>query len=151
MLGSIAFHQGRNKVGLDLSEAIGVPPNNTLRFASVPHLGVPVRRGPIGDGLGPLLKNQIEESVDDVVDVAAILRETQTEVLISYLPVGSTTATRWYAEQALGAGCAFINCVPVFIASDGQMATVFLPTGACRSSVMTSSRRRRNDRSSRAD
>ena len=71
-------------------------------------------------GRGRYLKDQIPESLDDVVDVAAILRETQTEVLISYLPVGSERATRWYAEQALEAGCAFINCIPVFIASDVQ-------------------------------
>jgi myo-inositol-1-phosphate synthase len=117
---SAAFDVSRSKVGLDLSEAIGVAPNNTVRFATVPPLGVPVRRGPTSDGLGRYLKDQIPESLDDVVDVAAILRETQTEVLISYLPVGSETATRWYAEQALEAGCAFINCIPVFIASDVQ-------------------------------
>jgi myo-inositol-1-phosphate synthase len=117
---SAAFDVSRDKVGLDLSEAIGAAPNNTVRFATVPHLGVPVRRGPTSDGLGRYLKDQITESVDAVVDVAAVLRETQTEVLISYLPVGSEAATRWYAEQALEAGCAFINCIPVFIASDVQ-------------------------------
>jgi myo-inositol-1-phosphate synthase len=115
---SAAFDVSGNKVGLDLSEAIAAPPNNTVHFASVPHLGVPVRRGPTSDGLGRYLKDQIPESSDDVVDVAATLRDTQTEVLISYLPVGSESATRWYAEQALEAGCAFINCIPVFIASD---------------------------------
>jgi myo-inositol-1-phosphate synthase len=126
---SAAFDVSRDKVGLDLSEAIGAAPNNTVRFATVPHLGVPVRRGPTSDGLGRYLKDQIRESVDGVVDVAAILRETQTEVLISYLPVGSEAATRWYAEQALGAGCAFINCIPVFIASDMQWQQRFSQRG----------------------
>jgi len=126
---STAFDVGRNKVGLDLSEAIGAAPNNTVRFATVPHLGVPVRRGPTSDGLGRYLKDQIAESLDDVVDVAAILRETQTEVLISYLPVGSEAATRWYAEQALEAGCAFINCIPAFIASDLQWQQRFSQRG----------------------
>lgn len=126
---SAAFDVSRDKVGLDLSEAIGAAPNNTVRFATVPHLGVPVRRGPTSDGLGRYLKDQIRESVDDVVDVAAILRETQTEVLISYLPVGSEAATRWYAEQALEAGCAFINCIPVFIASDVQWQQRFSQRG----------------------
>ena len=78
---SAAFDVGRNKVGLDLAEAIGVAPNNTVRFATVPPLGVPVRRGPTNDGLGRYLKDQVPESLDDVVDVAAILRETQTESL----------------------------------------------------------------------
>jgi myo-inositol-1-phosphate synthase len=126
---SAAFDVSRDKVGLDLSEAIGAAPNNTVRFATVPHLGVPVRRGPTSDGLGRYLKDQIRESVDDVVDVAAILRETQTEVLISYLPVGSEAATRWYAEQALEAECAFINCIPVFIASDLQWQQRFSQRG----------------------
>jgi myo-inositol-1-phosphate synthase len=126
---SAAFDVSSNKVGADLSEAIGAAPNNTLRFATVPHLGVPVRRGPTSDGLGRYLKDQIEESLDNVVDVAAILRETQTEVLISYLPVGSEAATRWYAEQALEAGCAFINCIPVFIASDLQWQQRFSQRG----------------------
>jgi myo-inositol-1-phosphate synthase len=126
---SAAFDVSRDKVGLDLSEAIVAAPNNTVRFATVPHLGVPVRRGPTSDGLGRYLKDQIRESVDDVVDVAAILRETETEVLISYLPVGSEAATRWYAEQALEAGCAFINCIPVFIASDLQWQQRFSQRG----------------------
>jgi myo-inositol-1-phosphate synthase len=126
---SAAFDVSRDKVGLDLSEAIVAAPNNTVRFATVPHLGVPVRRGPTSDGLGRYLKDQIRESVDDVVDVAAILRETQTEVLISYLPVGSEAATRWYAEQALEAECAFINCIPVFIASDLQWQQRFSQRG----------------------
>jgi myo-inositol-1-phosphate synthase len=126
---SAAFDVSRNKVGLDLSEAIGAAPNNTVRFATVPHLDVPVMRGPTGDGLGRYLKDEIAESSADVVDVAAILRETQTEVLISYLPVGSETATRWYAEQALEAGCAFINCIPVFIASDVDWQQRFAERG----------------------
>jgi myo-inositol-1-phosphate synthase len=126
---SAAFDVSRNKVGLDLAEAIGVAPNNTVRFASVPPLGVPVRRGPTSDGLGRYLRDEIPESLEGVVDVAAILRETQTEVLISYLPVGSERATQWYAEQALEAGCAFINCIPVFIASDVQWQQRFAQRG----------------------
>jgi myo-inositol-1-phosphate synthase len=126
---SAAFDVSRNKVGLDLSEAIGAAPNNTVRFATVPHLDVPVMRGPTNDGLGRYLKDEIAESIDNVVDVATVLRETQTEVLISYLPVGSETATRWYAEQALEAGCAFINCIPVFIASDVQWQQRFSERG----------------------
>ncbi|MBV8664228.1 MAG: inositol-3-phosphate synthase, partial [Hyphomicrobiales bacterium] len=92
-------------------------PNNTFRFTAVPTSGVRVQRGPTLDGLGKYLKGVVPESAAPEVDVAAILRETRSEIVISYLPVGSEAATRWYAEQALSAGCAFINCIPVFIAS----------------------------------
>jgi myo-inositol-1-phosphate synthase len=106
------------KVGRDLAEAILAPPNNTHRFAAPPALGVPVRRGPTLDGLGRTLSGEVEESGAPPVDVAGALRETGTEILVSYLPVGSQRATEFYAEQALAAGCAFVNCIPVFIASD---------------------------------
>ncbi|MBV8093730.1 MAG: inositol-3-phosphate synthase [Acetobacteraceae bacterium] len=115
---SAAFDVARNKVGLDLADAIAAPPNNTQVFASVPPTGVPVRRGPTLDGIGRYLRDSIEESEAPPEDVPAILRWTETEVVVSYLPVGSEQATRWYAEQVMAAGCAFINCIPVFIASD---------------------------------
>lgn len=115
---SAAFDIHAGKVGRDLSEAIFLPPNNTYRFAEVPHLGVTVQRGPTLDGLGRYLAEEVEESDAPVADVATVLRDSRTEVLVSYLPVGSQHATEWYAERALEAGCAFVNCIPVFIASD---------------------------------
>jgi myo-inositol-1-phosphate synthase len=114
---SSAFDVAASKVGLDVSEAICAPPNNTHRFCDVARLGVPVERGPTLDGLGRYLREEIPESMAPVVDVAESLRRTRTDVLVSYLPVGSQRATEWYVEQALDAGCAFVNCVPVFIAS----------------------------------
>jgi myo-inositol-1-phosphate synthase len=114
---SAAFDVNAEKVGSDLAEAIFAPPNNTVRFAEVGRLGVPVARGRTLDGLGKYLRAMIVEANGPPVDVARILRETRTDVVVSYLPVGSEEATRWYAEQALAAGCAFVNCIPVFIAS----------------------------------
>ncbi len=122
---SCAFDIAASKVGRDLAEAIGAEPNNTHVFARVPPSGVPVRRGPTMDGLGKYLRDAVPESDAPAEDVAAILRRTETEVLVSYLPVGAEAATRWYAEQALAAGCAFVNCVPVFIASDPDWAARF--------------------------
>jgi len=113
-----AFDVARTKVGQDLAQAILAPPNNTQVFAAVPPSGVIVQRGPTMDGLGKYLREMIEESDAPPVDVAAVLRRTEAEVFVSYLPVGSEKATRWYAEQALAAGCAFVNCIPVFIATD---------------------------------
>jgi myo-inositol-1-phosphate synthase len=126
---SAAFDVARSKVGKDLAEAIFAEPNNTLAFAAVPPLGVEVRRGPTHDGLGRYLRERIEEAPGDGDDVAAVLRRTRTDVLVSYLPVGSETATKWYAEQALAAGCAFVNCIPVFIASDAAWASRFRERG----------------------
>jgi myo-inositol-1-phosphate synthase len=114
---SAAFDVAVTKVNKDLSEAIFAEPNNTYTFAQVPALQVPVSRGPTLDGLSKFLHEVVEESPRETDNVAQILRETRTDVLVSYLPVGSEEATRWYAEQALEAGCGFINCVPVFIAS----------------------------------
>ena len=114
---SAAFDVNAQKVGLDLGEAIYAQPNNTYRFADVPALGVPVHRGPTLDGIGKYLKAVVPEAPGNAEDVAGILKRTETEVLVNYLPVGSEKATRWYAEQALAAGCAFVNCIPVFIAS----------------------------------
>jgi myo-inositol-1-phosphate synthase len=114
---SAAFDVHAQKVGRDLSDAIVQAPNNTIRFAEVPPLGVAVQRGMTLDGIGKYLKDVIPVSRRPVADVAAVLRETRTDVVVSYLPVGSQKATEWYAEQAIAAGCAFVNCVPVFIAS----------------------------------
>ncbi len=105
-------------MGHDLAHAIVAEPNNTQVFADVPTLGVTVRRGPTLDGIGQYLRHVIAESDAPVADVAAILRQTETDIVVCYLPVGSERAVRWYAEQALAAGCGFINCIPVFIASD---------------------------------
>ena len=115
-----AFDVDADKVGLDLSEAIWVEPNNTTKFFDPPRAGVRVQRGPTLDGLGKYYRDVIEESEGPPVDVAGVLRETRTDVLVNYLPVGSEDAARFYAQQALEAGVAFINCMPVFIAtSDG--------------------------------
>ncbi len=114
---SAAFDVNAAKVGRDLSEAIFASPNNTYRFAPVPPLGVLVRRGETLDGLGKYTRDVITEAPNSAVDVAAVLRETRTDVVVCYLPVGSEQAAQWYAEQALAAGCGFVNCVPVFLAS----------------------------------
>jgi myo-inositol-1-phosphate synthase len=115
---SAAFDVSAQKVGKDVAEAIFAPPNNTYRFAEVKPLGVTVRRGPTLDGIGSYLRDDIEESNEPQADVTEVLAETATDVLVCYLPVGSQRATEWYAERALEAGCAFVNCIPVFIASD---------------------------------
>ena len=112
-----AFDINITKVGKDLSEAIWAEPNNTFKFAEVPHLNTPVYRGMTHDGLGKYLSMVITKAPGPTADIVRILRETKTDVVISYLPVGSEMATKWYVEQILEAGCAFINCVPVFIAS----------------------------------
>ncbi|MDB5370388.1 MAG: inositol-3-phosphate synthase [Roseomonas sp.] len=113
-----AFDVNAAKVGRDAAEALLAPPNNTHIFAEVPPTGVQVSRGPTLDGIGKYLRDEVQESSAPTADVAGILRSTGTEVLVSYLPVGSQQATEFYAEQALEAGCAFVNCIPVFIASD---------------------------------
>ncbi|MBV9248082.1 MAG: inositol-3-phosphate synthase [Acetobacteraceae bacterium] len=113
-----AFDVARTKVGRNLADAIVAEPNNTHQFAKVPAGAVTVRRGPTLDGIGQYLRDIIEEADEPVTDVAGTLRTTEADVLISYLPVGSEKATKWYAEQALAARCAFVNCIPCFIASD---------------------------------
>jgi len=120
-----AFDVAATKVGRDVSHAIFAKPNNTHRFADVPELGVKVRRGPTLDGLGRYVRGEIAESDEVPVNVAEELDRTGTDVVVSYLPVGSQAATEYYAEQALEAGCAFVNCVPVFIASDPKWAKRF--------------------------
>jgi myo-inositol-1-phosphate synthase len=113
-----AFDISSRKVGLDVGDAIWAEPNNTVRFSEVPRAGVSVQRGPTLDGMGEYLRDDIQEADAPEVDVAEALCRTRTDVLISYLPVGSQRATEFYAERALEAGCAFVNCIPVFIASD---------------------------------
>src|SRR5215217_4433341 len=114
---SAAFDINATKVGHDLGEAIFAEPNNTARFADVPRLGVKVRRGMTHDGLGKYLKQVIKKAPGSTDNIVRILKRTHTDVVVSYLPVGSEMATKWYIEQVLDAGCAFVNCIPVFIAS----------------------------------
>ena len=125
-----AFDVDANKVGKDLSEAIFSEPNNTYRFTNVSHLGVPVERGMTHDGLGKYLSQVIEKAPGSTVDVAGILKQRDVDVVINYLPVGSEEATKWYVEQVLDAGCAFVNCVPVFIAREQYWADRFRDAGA---------------------
>ncbi len=113
-----AFDIDKNKVGKDLSEAVFTWPNNTKKFADVPAKNVKVQRGMTHDGLGKYLSQIIQKAPGATADIVSILRETKADVVVSYLPVGSEEATKWYVEQVLDAGCAFINCIPVFIASE---------------------------------
>jgi myo-inositol-1-phosphate synthase len=115
---SSAFDVSAHKVGRDVADAIFMRPNNTHRFTTVAETGVTVRRGPVLDGVGRYLEDDIPISAEPEVDVAEVLRESRTDVVVSYLPVGSQRASEWYASRALDAGCGFINCIPVFIASD---------------------------------
>jgi len=120
-----AFDIDANKVGKDLSEAIFTYPNNTYRFCEVPNLGVPVQRGMTHDGLGKYLKQIIKKAPGKTADIVRILQETKTDVVVSYLPVGSEMATKWYVEQVLAAGCGFVNCIPVFIGREEYWQTRF--------------------------
>jgi myo-inositol-1-phosphate synthase len=113
-----AFDINTDKVGRDVSKAVYAAPNNTMRFAEVSPTGVTVQRGPTMDGLGKYLQDVVHESEAPVADVTQVLREAEADVLVSYLPVGSQKAAEFYAERALEAGCAFVNCMPVFIASN---------------------------------
>ncbi len=113
-----AFDIDVNKVGKDLSEAIFTPPNNTLKFADVPHIGVTVERGMTHDGLGKYLSQVITKAPGSTADIVGILKQRECDLVINYLPVGSEEATKWYVEQALAAGCGFVNCMPVFIARE---------------------------------
>jgi myo-inositol-1-phosphate synthase len=126
---SAAFDIGKEKVGKDLSEAIFADPNNTIKFADVPNLDVPVQRGMTHDGLGKYLSEVITKADGPTVDIAEVLKATKTDVVVSYLPVGSEEATKWYVEQILQAGCGFVNCVPVFIASAGHWPERFEKRG----------------------
>jgi myo-inositol-1-phosphate synthase len=113
-----AFDVHAGKVGRDVADAIFAEPNNTIKFATPPKTGVIVQRGLTLDGIGPHLRERIEESGETAVDVAQALKEARADIVVSYLPVGSQQASVYYAEQALDAGCGFINCIPVFLASD---------------------------------
>ncbi len=115
---SAAFDIDITKVGKDLSEAIFSGPNKRYKFADVPNLGIPVHRGMTHDGLGKYLSEVITKAPGETADIVKILRDTKTDVVISYLPVGSEMATKWYVEQVLEAGCGFVNCIPVFIAKE---------------------------------
>lgn len=126
---SAAFDVVDTKVGKDLSEAIFAFPNNTYRFADVPHMDVPVHRGMTHDGLGKYLLKIVKKSPGSTDDIVKILRETQTDVVVSFLPVGSEMATKWYVEQVLEAGCGFVNAIPVFIASSEYWAKRFQEKG----------------------
>src|SRR5688572_45043 len=124
-----AFDIDAEKVGKDLSEAIFSGPNNTLKFSDVPNLGIRVERGMTHDGLGKYLSQVITKAPGPTADVARILKETDTDVVVSYLPVGSEMATKWYVEQVLEAGCGFVNCIPVFIASQDYWSKRFKERG----------------------
>jgi myo-inositol-1-phosphate synthase len=124
-----AFDVDAKKVGRDLAEAIGASENNTIKICDVPPVGVTVQRGPTLDGLGEYYREMITESDDPYVDVVQVLRESGADVLVSYLPVGSEQADRYYAQCALKAGVAFVNALPVFIASDPEWAAKFTAAG----------------------
>jgi myo-inositol-1-phosphate synthase len=126
---SAAFDVVDTKVGRDLSEAISAFPNNTIEFAEVPHLGIPVSRGMTHDGLGKYLLEIVTKSPGPTADLLGILKDTKTDVVVNFLPVGSEMATKWYVEQVLEAGCAFVNAIPVFIASSEYWSRRFYETG----------------------
>jgi myo-inositol-1-phosphate synthase len=124
-----AFDVDKNKVGKDLAEAIYAKPNNTYKFCDVPATGVKVSRGMTHDGLGKYLSEIIQKAPPPTVDIVKMLKETKTDVVLNYLPVGSEMATKWYVEQILQAGCGMINCIPVFIASRKDWAARFADHG----------------------
>jgi len=126
---SAAIDIDADKVGKDLSEAIWGGQNNTIKFADVPPLGVTVQRGNTLDGLGKYLRHKIDEAPGTSVDIAKLLRDTQTDVVVNYLPVGSEQATKWYVEQILEAGCALVNAIPVFIAREPYWQNRFAERG----------------------
>jgi myo-inositol-1-phosphate synthase len=120
-----AFDIDKTKVGKDLSKAIWSGQNNTIKFSDVPKLDIEVYRGMTHDGLGKYLKEKIVKAPGETADIVGILKETKTDVVVSYLPVGSEQATKWYVEQVLEAGCGFVNCIPVFIAQEEYWAKRF--------------------------
>jgi myo-inositol-1-phosphate synthase len=124
-----AFDIDKNKVGKDLAEAIFTEPNNTYKFCDVPETGVTVSRGMLHDGLGKYLSQIIQKAPGPTADIVGILKETKTDVVINYLPVGSEEATKWYIEQILEAGCGMINCIPVFIAKEKYWQKRFADKG----------------------
>jgi myo-inositol-1-phosphate synthase len=124
-----AFDVTEDKVGKDLSEAIWAYPNNTIKFADVPKSGITVQRGMTHDGLGKYLGEKVTKAKGSTVDIVSILKETGTDVVVNYLPVGSEEATKWYTEQILSAGCAMVNCMPVFIAREKYWGERFQKAG----------------------
>jgi len=126
---SAAFDVVTGKVGKDLSEAIWAEPNNTIKFADVSHLDVPVHRGMTHDGLGKYLGSKVEKAEGPTDDITGILKETKTDVVINFMPVGSEMATKWYVEHILDAGCGFVNGIPVFIATSDYWSKRFEERG----------------------
>jgi myo-inositol-1-phosphate synthase len=124
-----AFDVDKNKVGKDLAKAIYTQPNNTYKFADVPKTGVRVERGMTHDGLGKYLSEIIEKAPGPTADIVGILKETKTDVVVNYLPVGSEEATKWYVEQVLAAGCGLVNCIPVFIGRESYWQKRFAEKG----------------------
>jgi len=124
-----AFDVDNAKVGKDLSEALISKNNNALQFHEVPHMGVTVDRGMTHDGIGEFLEEIVEKAPGETSDIVGILREREVDVVINYLPVGSEQATKWYVEQVLAAGCAFVNCIPVFIAKEPYWQKRFADRG----------------------
>jgi myo-inositol-1-phosphate synthase len=124
-----AFDVVKGKVGVDLAEAMWAFPNDTIKFAEVPKLGVRVSRGMTHDGIGKYLSQIVEKAPGETDDVVGILKDTKTDVVVNYLPVGSEEAAKWYAEQILTAGCAMVNCMPVFIAREAYWGRRFEQVG----------------------
>ncbi len=124
-----AFDVVQGKVGKDLSEAIFAHPNNTVKFTDVPATGIKVGRGMTHDGIGKYLSQIVKKAPGKTDDIVGILKETQTDVVVSYLPVGSEEATKWYTEQILAAGCAMVNCIPVFIGREDYWQQRFKEKG----------------------
>ncbi len=124
-----AFDVVKGKVGKDLSEAMWAEPNNTIKFTDVPHMGVKVHRGMTHDGLGQYVSQVVEKAEGPTDNIVQILKETKTDVVVNYLPVGSEMATKWYVEQVLEAGCAFVNGIPVFIATSPYWSKRFEEKG----------------------
>jgi myo-inositol-1-phosphate synthase len=124
-----AFDVTTDKVGKDLSDAIWAHPNDTIKFAEVPKTGIEVSRGMTHDGLGKFISEVVTKAPGETADVVGILRDTKTDVVVNYLPVGSEAATKWYTEQVLEAGCAMVNCMPVFIAREAYWQRRFEEKG----------------------
>ncbi len=124
-----AFDIDKNKVGKDLAQAIFTLPNNTFKFCEVPTTGVKIHRGMTHDGLGKYLSQIIQKAPGPTADIIKILKETKTDMVLNYLPVGSEEATKWYIEQVLAAGCGFVNCIPVFIAKEKYWQNRFAEKG----------------------
>src|SRR5438132_9248507 len=124
-----AFDVTADKVGKDLSDAIWAKPNDTIKFADVPKTGVEVSRGMTHDGLGKYISEVVTKAPGETADVIGILRATKTDVVVNYIPVGSEAATKWYTEQVLEAGCAMVNCMPVFIAREPYWQRRFAEAG----------------------